>query len=346
MQEFHDLEHDIPTRELWYYNPHRLSTRFGTTLAKPALLFANISFAFVALLSALRSDTDCFITREWPVAALFVLCGVPTVYSAHTVDALGFSSRARRIFQFIGTLDALRLVVANSQGTAAGMVDSGVPERKVVALPNAVDLDEYEPEVGKQQAREQTGLPNDERLAVYTGSLLKSKGAYELARASEHIDGKVVLVGGKPARQAEMETFVESEGLDDVVLVGRVDPDRVPLYQFAADVLVLPALDEAFETHHQPEYTSPLKLFEYMAARRPLVASDIPALHEILTDGQNALLVDPGSPTAIAAAADRLGSNDRLSERLVTAAFETVSEYTWSNRAERLLHVLGPDHDL
>ena len=83
-------------------------------------------------------------------------------------------------------------------------------------------------------------------------------------------------------------------------------------------------------------FTSPLKLFEYMAAGRAIAASDLPSIREILTDGENALLVKPGDPNALAAAIRTLINDGDLAQRLARAARTDVTRYTWTRRAERL----------
>jgi glycosyltransferase involved in cell wall biosynthesis len=98
------------------------------------------------------------------------------------------------------------------------------------------------------------------------------------------------------------------------------------------DVLVLPNT----ATHISARYTSPLKLFEYMAAGRPIVASDLPALREVLTDGENALLVEPGNAAQLADAIGRLLHDPELAQRLAAAAWRDVQAYSWDRRAERL----------
>jgi glycosyltransferase involved in cell wall biosynthesis len=115
-----------------------------------------------------------------------------------------------------------------------------------------------------------------------------------------------------------------------------VPPADVAPYLKAADVLVLPNT----ATLVSRTYTSPLKLFEYMAAGRPIIASDLPAFREVLRDEENALLVPPENPEALASAAVRLIRDPELSERLARRAFDDVEAYSWAKRAERLEPVL------
>jgi glycosyltransferase involved in cell wall biosynthesis len=117
-----------------------------------------------------------------------------------------------------------------------------------------------------------------------------------------------------------------------VTFTGLVEPARVPELLARADVLVLPNPASAISTR----YTSPLKLFEYMAAGRPIVSSDLPSIREILRDNVNALLVAPGDPMALASAIDRLLRDPALAARLARTALDEVPSYSWPRRAERL----------
>ena len=99
-----------------------------------------------------------------------------------------------------------------------------------------------------------------------------------------------------------------------------------------ASVLVLPNQASAISTR----FTSPLKLFEYMAAGRAIVASDLPSIREVLNDRVNALLVTPGDAHALAEAIRSLLSDRGLARRLAEAAAKAAPQYGWDRRAERL----------
>lgn len=341
VSNFYAVQEPVDVASVPYLDTNPLVPIIGAELAKPFLIFSNLSFSIVALIFAMSDDSDIFITRDWPVAVALVMAGIPTVYSAHTVHAKGFSSRAQKIFKLIAESEPLKLVVANSRGTADGMSDLGVPEEKILTIPNAVDISDYEPEIQKYEARKQVGLPLDKNLAIYTGSLFVPKGSHLLAKASAYFEGEVILVGGKPDEVEEMRDFVRKNELSDVTIVGHVKPRLVPLYQFAADVLVLPPLAGNYERRHQAEFTSPLKLFEYMAARRPIIASRLSSIEDILTHDENALLVEPGDPKVLGEGIGQLLNDSRRAARLTDNAAETVRQYTWEARAAKILDRLS-----
>ena len=93
-------------------------------------------------------------------------------------------------------------------------------------------------------------------------------------------------------------------------------------------------------------YTSPLKLFEYMAAGRPVVSSDLPVLREVLTDERNALLYPSRDPAALAAAVRHARRTARWRGQLTEQALQDVRHYAWEARAQRIidrLSGLAPD---
>ena len=126
----------------------------------------------------------------------------------------------------------------------------------------------------------------------------------------------------------------------DSHVIGHLSPSLARKYLLAADVAVIPfsAREEIARS-----YTSPLKLFEYMAAQRPIVASNLPSLREILRDGENALLVTPDEPEALADAVTRLLNDHVLARALAQVARAEVEDMTWTKRAESIVIFLSPD---
>jgi glycosyltransferase involved in cell wall biosynthesis len=170
-------------------------------------------------------------------------------------------------------------------------------------------------------------------VVVYTGRANVGKGVdvlIEAARLLERIGARVIVVG-----KVYEPDFIRRAG-PNVTFTGFVPPSEVHRYLAAADALVMSTTEEfAFAA-----YTSPLKLFEYMASGRPVVASDLPVIREVLTDGQNALLYPSQSPHDLAHAIRRLWDDASLGSALAEHAWRDVQHYAWDERARRILRRL------
>jgi glycosyltransferase involved in cell wall biosynthesis len=174
---------------------------------------------------------------------------------------------------------------------------------------------------------------------LYVGALLPGKGVHFLIDAMEGLRERDVpvhltLVGASEALYASgLRRVVTAKKLDDrVTFAGFVSEiDDLLKYYRQADVLVLPTLSEGF----------PRVLYEGMSQSLPVVATSIPAIAAVLQDGQQALLVQPGSASALAEAIDRIASQPELRRRLIAKGFAFASDrLTGISTGEQILELL------
>jgi glycosyltransferase involved in cell wall biosynthesis len=204
-----------------------------------------------------------------------------------------------------------------------------------LVAPDAVDEKRFADTVDGGRARKELHISPSERVVTYTGHLYAWKGIDTVvAAAAELSDVVFLIVGGMPDDQNRLRSEIVSRGLSNVRLEGHVSPARVPLYLAASDVLLLP---NSAATPLSSRHTSPMKAFEYMAAGRPIVASDLPSLRELFASDVDALLVAPDDPGELARAVRRLLDDPSLSERLAASARRKVRDFTWSGRAAAIL---------
>jgi len=231
--------------------------------------------------------------------------------------------------RFFGSIDGL-VCITKLLAMAARKRYDIEPKRCFVA-PDGVNLELYR-EITKSEARSRLGLPANERTVMYTGHLYRSRGLDVLAQAAERLDASVYIVGGY---EEDVERIKQNApDTENIFLTGFVEPSKIPLYQVAADVLVAPYTEDAIT------YASPLKLFEYMAAKRPIVSSEFEVLREVLTHKENALLVPPRDVEALTDAIERALDDDMLREHLTTQVRTDVHEYTWTRRAANILEFI------
>ena len=196
------------------------------------------------------------------------------------------------------------------------------------------------PDGARPQARAGPGSPpSGPPLAGYAGHLYPWKGVDTLLEALARAPSfGAVIVGGHPAEPdlARVQALAGRLGVAARVrFTGHVAPAAVADALSEATVLVLPNRGGEVSAR----YTSPLKLFEYLTLGKPIVASDLPAIREVLHHGRDAWLVAPDDPVAMAEGLETLARDPALEERLASASLELAGAYTWDRRAERLEHL-------
>jgi len=207
----------------------------------------------------------------------------------------------------------------------------GIPPSKIVYWPNGTEVSDFDIALPATEARGRLNLPQEKKIIIYTGHFFSWKGTDTLALASAYLgeDTAVYFVGGAPEDAEKFKTFISENRLDKVRLVGFRPHEEIPFWLKAADVLVLP---NTAKEDISKFYTSPMKLFEYMASGRPIVASDIPSIAEILNQN-NAVLVEPDNPKELAGGIKKVLADRDLAKRIASRAYEDVQKYTWIERA-------------
>lgn len=209
---------------------------------------------------------------------------------------------------------------------------AGVPEARTRVIPNGIDPARFSDAPDTETAKCMLGLQGKLVLG-FTGFLRDWHGlagvidliARDDASAARHL----LVVGDGPARTA-LETQARRLGIADrLTITGIVGRDDIARHVAAFDIALQPAV---------VAYASPLKLFEYLALGRAIVAPAQPNILEILSDGNNAVLFEPGNPGAMAEAIERVSRDAELRQRIAAGARASITEQglTWQRNAERV----------
>jgi glycosyltransferase involved in cell wall biosynthesis/O-antigen/teichoic acid export membrane protein len=241
------------------------------------------------------------------------------------------------------------LIVAVSATESANLKALGVPAEKILVNPNAVDVDEFHPGCGGIDLRNTLGLEG-KTVVGFLGSFGPWHGTEVLARAACIIgpgSGCHFLFIGAGDLRAQTEGILAEAGCGAAAtFAGAVPHPLIPRYLDACDILVAPHVPMP---DGSPYFGSPTKLFEYLAMGRPVVASRLGQMAELLVDGQTAILVEPGDPSALAGAILRLSNDQALCRVLGASARSLVtSAHTWRHNAARVFaaleHLLDPEN--
>lgn len=245
-------------------------------------------------------------------------------------------------------------VVAISKAIKTDLVSSGYNSDKILVAHDGVDLEEFDIDISKEEARKKVGLPLNKRIVMYTGHLFEWKGAdvlLEVARLIRNVrnDGSVgneQFEHGEAVQQFEQCLFVfiggmkydikkfreKSKGAENVLILGYKPHKEIPIFLKAADILVLP---NSSKEEISNKYTSPLKLFEYMASGRPIIASDLLSIREVLDDN-NSYLFKTDDPESMAKVLDLAIKYEEDAKIKADMALDKVKSFTWQKRADKI----------
>lgn len=273
--------------------------------------------------------SDIWYTRDLMVAEalLEITDGRPVYVELHDID--------HRLDEILNQVSGWIVI---SEGLKKVLIEKGVAEEKITVAHDGFDPSAFAQLPQKAEARKKFGLNPDEFILVYTGHLYPWKGIDSIAPAFASIpEGvRLVIVGGHKADLERVKAIVGNA--PRVSFIGQRPREEISMWLAAADAALLPTSGK-FEIGKL--YTSPLKLFEYLAAGLPILASDVPSSHEIL-DESVATFVKPDD------ADDFLKKIDELKQRIWSEdrAKEKVLPYSWKARGELIAVILSKAKDL
>ena len=289
----------------------------------------SLIFILYAFLKKIDKKNTIIYTRSPIIGFLFAVRKYITVFEAH-----GWK-KEEKAWAYRAMIKDSHRIISNSEGTKQVFIENGALPEKILSIPNGVDLEKFNINISKFEAREKVNLPKDKKIVLYSGSFFtyRWKGVDILLRAAKRLPESilVVLVGGK---RIEVEKIKKEWNLENVMLFEYQSINLLPYFLKSADVLILPNKKNDVISE---KYTSPLKLVEYMASKRPIIASDLVSIRHII-DENSALLIEPENPEILANSIQKLLEFDKYKINEITNnAYKKVLNYSWKNRAEKIL---------
>ncbi len=322
-----------PDAELWrFYHVDPIFDIAWFPLPYPSERGRKMAHALAASVYALTRGVRLAYTRSEPLVRCFAALRIPVVYEAHQ-----YAADTTRVLVGAAASPSFLGVVCISEALARRLEQDGVPAAKLFVSRDAIDMERFEPRLSKAEARAACGLAPDRPLVCHAGHLFRGRGietVIDAAAALEDVD--FVFAGGYPEDVAYYQRTVDAKGLRNVRFLGFIPHALVPAHLFAADVLVMPYTTET-STH---EFMSPMKMFEYMAADRPVVASRFPVLQEVLAEDE-ALYVPPGDAPALADGIRALLADQSRGRAMAARALAKSRALTWHARAEGILSFIS-----
>lgn len=258
-----------------------------------------VSFS-IRLIFKIASRREYFYSRDEFIVFILYLFGKKVAWEAHM---------GQKNFFVRSLIKSGVPIVVISHGLKELYLSLGSRQGQILVSPDAVDLSRFDTGLTKEEAREKLEWPPHKKVAVYSGSQEAWKGTQTLKEAGELLSSEI-----------------------EVKIITGKHHDEIPVYLKAADVLVIP---NSGKSEISRLYTSPIKLFEYMASGTPIVASDLPSLREILNESC-AYFFEPDNPQSLAEVMRLVFSQYDEAKQKARFSLGKVRQYSWHSRASEI----------
>jgi len=315
-----------------------LSTRFDIKYLPSNRFLRGYDFALQCVRQVQRDGLQLIHTRHPQSAAWASDFGIPTIFELHDLPSGALGPRLLRLFHS-GSGGRSLVVITQALAKALEIKYRYLKNSDLMQVhPDGIDIERYLNLPASSAARLQLKL-EDTFTVGYTGHLYEGRGInmiLALAKALPAIN--FLLVGGRAMDIDRYRMKSAEKNLKNVKFAGFVANAELPLYQAASDILLMPyqAKVSASSGGDIASFLSPMKMFEYLAAERSILASDLSVFSEILNE-QNAWRLPAQDIEAWISAIQRLEKDSKLRQSYAKAAGKSAQAYTWEKRAEAIL---------
>jgi glycosyltransferase involved in cell wall biosynthesis len=215
-----------------------------------------------------------------------------------------------------------------------------VPESKIHIINNGANTDVFKP-LDSKQTRKKLRLDDSKKYVCFVGHLAAWQGVEFLIQASPLIlekcpDARFLIIGDGVMKDKLIEITSELGVSDKFTFTGRVPYEQVPFYINAADVCVAPFIKE----RNSRIGLSALKTYEYLACGKPIVASSIPGVHDLIESSGGGISVTPEDPEELANAVVRLLSDEKARAEMGKKGRKyVVKNHSWDGVAGKILEI-------
>ena len=277
----------------------------------------------------------------WPLqsAVLGPLHNLPTILEMHDLPSGRVGPFYYSYFRDLAGHKRITVITQALQKELNKNYGNVFPAKDVVLAPNGVELERFANLPQAATARRHLGL-QEAPTVVCAGHLYEGRGMGLFLKLAKRMkDVRFVWAGGRPEDVDHWKTQAITQGASNALFTGFVLNEQLPLYQAAADILLMPYGKEigiSSGKGNSAAISSPMKMFEYLATGRAIVASDLPVFHEVLNE-KNAIFCTPDKVLDWEGALRGLLDNPKRGEQLGAQAREDAKKYSWTERARRIL---------
>ena len=292
--------------------------------------FKQLIYAFYVLIFVIKNKVTLSYTRSDLIMILLLSANKNSVFEAHQANRKVCLRMMSRLIKLKKNIKNIKIIVISYE-LKKEFLKIGFPEEIIQVEHDAVDLERFNISYNRNQLRRKLELPIDKRIITYSGSLQAGRGIEIILDCASMLSNYLFLIiGGRTSEEIEYYKSI-SKNKKNIIFLGFVYQELIVKYLSASNILLMPHTENCDII----KYTSPMKMFEYMASKTPIISSDFPVFREILNE-QNALLIFPSDSGLLSNAINKIITNKSYAKSLSNQAYKDVQNYTWEKRAARI----------
>ncbi len=227
--------------------------------------------------------------------------------------------------------------ITPSRYTKSRLIALGLPAEEIHVVPPGINIEKFKTG-NPEYVRRKHGIPEKSKIIGFVGRLSTGKGPQDLIEAARELDAHIILVGPNPNPRTSgilgiedmLKNMVKKYGMAGrVIFAGKIKEEEVPHYYASFDIFCLPSISEGFG----------MSIAEALAAGKPVVSYNTTAIPELVKNGYNGFLVEPGDIGALREKLFLLLNDNGLYEKLRKNTRKSVERYTWENSYRILMKV-------
>jgi glycosyltransferase involved in cell wall biosynthesis len=289
----------------------------------------------------IQNKPDIIFTRDVFILNALTNFNVPLIYESHNARLHTRHTILHKFLEIrllrVARSPNFKCLFSISEALSKYWGQKGVPPNKLFAWHDGFESSLFEKHIDKNTAKSRLNLPIDKTIVTYTGGLYPDRDIENIVHlAKEFPDVHFLVIGGPEKNRQHFQRLSQEKAVFNINFMGFVEHNLIPYYLYASDILL------ALWSSKVPtiNYCSPLKVFEYMAAGRTIVAHDFPTIREVLENGKDSILCAPENFDSLKAALRKALFEQNTSNYGKIARDKAFKLYSWDNRVTKLIEFM------
>jgi len=294
-----------------------------------------------------RNCPDMIFSRDSYILNALTKLNTPLIYESHnsrlhTRHAILHKFLEKRLLH-VTRSPSFKCLFSISEALSKYWEQKGVPQSKLFAWHDGFKASHFKNHIDKDTAKSKLNIPIDKTIVTYTGGLYPNRDIENIIYlAKEFPDVHFLVIGGPEKNRQHFQEMSQEKSVSNINFIGFIKHNLIPYYLYASDIL-LALWSSKVSTIN---YCSPLKIFEYMASGRTIVAHDFPTIREVLENEKDSILCEPDNFDSLKSALSKALIEQNTSNYGKIARDKAFKLYSWDNRVTKLLEFIQNQNEV